>query len=119
MVWWLFASETGSGSRKPASASTSVDLAAAVRFTGTQFVITNNDAFNWSNCRMEINSGIARGGYELRAPLIAARSTSTVGAMQFAKRDGERFNPISMKPNSFSIACDTPQGRGYSFGEWK
>lgn len=59
-------------------APTTPDLSAAVRFTGTQFIITNNDVFNWSNCKLEINSGIVRGGCELTAALIAARSTATV-----------------------------------------
>lgn len=112
-------SGSGAGSRQPAPRPTSIDLGAAVNFTGTQFIVTNNDTFNWLNCKLEINSGIVRGGYEMTTPLIQARTTQTIGAMQFAKSSGERFNPLSMKPNSFSIACDTPQGRGYSFGEWK
>lgn len=94
------------------------DLTAAVRFTGTQFVITNNDSFNWSNCKLEINSGWVSGGYELRTDVIGPRSTATVGAMQFAKSDGQRFNPLSMKPNSFSITCDTPKGRLSYLGGW-
>jgi hypothetical protein len=124
LFWYAFGYESRHGIGRGIPPQTKPEpenstLSAAVRFTGTQFVITNNDAFNWSNCKLEINSGIVRGGYELRAPLVAARSTSTIGASQFAKSDGERFNPFSMKPNSFSIACDTPRGRGYSFGEWK
>ncbi len=124
LFWYAFGYESrnGIGGGVPPQAQAQSEprkLGAAVRFTGTQFLISNNDAFIWSNCELEINGGIVRGGYQFTAPVIQAQSTSTVGAMQFAKSEGERFNPVSMKANSFSIACDTPQGKGHFFGEWK
>ena len=50
-------SDSGStGGTSGGSGSSSVDLSATVRFTGTQFVITNNDTFDWTNVELEINS---------------------------------------------------------------
>lgn len=96
-----------------------VDLEASIKFTGTQFIITNNDSFDWKNVELEINPGILKSGYKLNAGLISAGKTYTVGAMQFAKPDGTRFNPFSIKPQSMSISCDTPKGKGFYSGEWK
>jgi len=42
-----------------------------------------------------------------------------VGAIQFAKSDGERFNPFSHKAQSFSIWCSTPSGKSGYHGSWK
>lgn len=95
-----------------------IDLNASVRFTGTQFVITNNDSFNWTNVELEINAGVLKGGYKLNAGLMNAGETYTVGAMQFAKGDGTRFNPLMTKPQSITISCDTPEGEGFYNGKW-
>ncbi len=95
-----------------------IDLNASVRFTGTQFIITNKDSFNWRNVELEINPGLLKSGYKLNAGLMSAGETYTVGAMQFAKPDGTRFNPLSIKPQSISISCDTPKGKGFYSGKW-
>ena len=50
---------------------------------------------------------------------MVAGETYTVGAMQFAKSDGEKFNPITHKPLNFSIWCDTPKGKGFYYGSWE
>jgi hypothetical protein len=91
------------------------DLRAYVNFTGSQFVIRNDDEFDWVNVKMEINPGILRGGYSLETGRIVRGQTYTVGAMQFAKGDGTRFNPFAMKPQSFVITCD----RGFWSGGWE
>lgn len=96
-----------------------VDLGASVLFTGTQFVITNTADFDWSNCEFSINGGLVRGGYEKKEPFIRARTSYTIGAMQFAKGSGERFNPSATKPRSFQIECDTPEGQGFDYREWQ
>lgn len=96
-----------------------VDLNASVSFTGTQFVITNGDSFNWNDVELEINAGLLKGGYKLKAVLISAGQTYTVGALQFAKRGGERFNPLTIKPQSLSIFCNTSKGRGFYSGKWE
>jgi len=96
-----------------------VNLNASVRFTGTQFVITNNDTFNWRNVKLEINPGLLKSGYKLNVALIKAGETYKIGAMQFAKGDGTRFNPFLTKPQSISISCSTPKGEGFYSGGWE
>jgi len=99
--------------------SDSEELKATVRFTGTQFVITNNDAFDWTDLKMEINSGLISSGYVLRVDRMSAGETYTVGALQFAKSDGTRFNPFTTKPQNLSIWADTPHGKCFWYGGWK
>lgn len=99
--------------------TTEIDLNASVNFTGTQFVITNNDSSAWRNVEMKINSGLVAGGYVLKTDRIEAGTTYTVGAMQFAKADGTRFDPFTMKPQKFSIQGDTPKGTRWWSGGWE
>ena len=104
-------------SRKSSSVA---NLKASVRFTDTKFMITNNDVFDWTNVKMEINGGLIRGGYVLKHPVMEAGQTYTVGAMQFAKGNGERFNPFTMKPNKFDIYSRDDRGiaKGLWIGGW-
>lgn len=81
------------------------DLHGSVQLTGGQFIITNKDAFDWTDVKLEIN-----GGYVLRQPKISAGQTYQVGAMQFANSDALRFNPLSMKAQSLIICGNTPNG---------
>ena len=103
---------TGS-STTPAPKKEVVELKARVEFTGTQFVIQNNNPFDWSNVRMEVNKG-----YYYNVLKMKSLTEYTIGAAQFAKRDGTRFNPFTMKPRTFFIAADTPKGRAYYTGGW-
>jgi hypothetical protein len=109
---------SGSNSTSPSSASTMIDLDGAVRFTGTQFVITNNDSFAWSNCELEINPKTFSSGFKFALPSLAAGKTYAVGSLQFANGDGQRFNPFQFKPTSFAANCDTPKGKGTYYGKW-
>ena len=93
-------------------------LKPSVSFTGTQFILANNDNFDWTNVKFEVNSGILKGGFVLTTQRIVAGETYTVGAMQFTKGDGTRLNPFTMKPQNLSIWCDTPKGKGFWYGEW-
>jgi hypothetical protein len=81
------------------------DFKASVRFTGTQFVIANLDDLDCQNAKMEINGGIIRSGYILDGYTLEAGKTYEVGALQFAKSDGTRFNPFETKPKDFFIMC--------------
>lgn len=99
--------------------SSTVDLTARVRFTGNQIVVHNGDAFDWTNVKLEINSGLLSGGYVLNLPRMRAGEECSVGTMQFAKPNGERFNPFTHKPQKFTIWCDTMKGKGFYYGEWK
>jgi hypothetical protein len=100
--------------------STTVELNADVRFDGAQFIISNEDYFDWKNVRLEINSSGLRSGYIYRADLIKSNTTYTIGALQFAKKDGERFNPFQSKPLNFSIICELSGGKsGIYYGGWE
>jgi hypothetical protein len=91
-------------------------LKANVRFTGTQFVITNLDAFDCLESRMEVNNG-----YYLKGYTLGAGQSYTVGAAEFAKDDGTRFNSFTTKAQSFYIGCKggNELSGAYWYGEWK
>ena len=119
LVGGLF--KSGDKTEKPSTSTSAatIDLNATVRFTGTQFVIVNKDNFDWANVKLEVNSGLLKGGFVLKTQRMSAGETYTVGAMQFAKRDGTILNPFTIKPQNFSIWCDTPRGKGFWYGEWE
>lgn len=91
-----------------------VDLKASVKFDGTDFVITNNDDFDWIGVRLYVNTH-----YYAYLRTIPANETYYVMARQFAKEDGTRFNPILIKPTHFSIWCDTPEGTAWWFSMFR
>ena len=96
------------------SDSEGLDLSAKVSYDDGQFVITNNDSFDWYDVNFYLNSD-----YRLEAAVIEAYSTYTVGSMQFTKKDGTRFNPYTQKPLNMSIAADNQEGtRGWWHGSW-
>lgn len=103
--------------RKAAKAKAPVlaDVDAGMLFTGTQFVITNKNSYDWTKVKMHLNVGLLSSGYVLRVERLAAGETYTVGAAQFAKADGERFDPLTHKPQDFMIDCD----QGVFTGGWK
>jgi hypothetical protein len=93
--------------------SSSVDLNASVSFSGTQFVITNNDTFDYNNAKLEVNGDYVLKGYNLKSG-----ETYTVGIMQFADSDGNRFT-LMKKPQKFSIWCDLGNGKnGFYYATW-
>lgn len=117
VIIMLDSQSSDKGDRKASIAN----LKAEVSFTGAKFVIINNDASDWTNVKMEINGGLVRGGYTLEHPIMKAGQTYTVGVMQFAKSDGMRFNPNTMKVNKFNIYSRDYRGiaKGLWAGGWK
>jgi len=96
------------------------ELNASISLSSTQFLIANDDKFDWRNVKMEINGGILRGGYILENPTIAAGGTYVVGMGQFAKSDGTRFNPSAMKVQKFVISALDNRGQLRTWiGGWK
>ncbi len=81
-------------------------LNAEITFDGVQFIITNKDSYAWTAVKFQLNGGIVSDGYVLRCSRIEAKTTYTVGALQFAKSDGTRFNPAAVKPQSIVILAD-------------
>ena len=113
----------GSGENKETETipptSSIIDLNTSVNFTGEQFVIVNEDNFDWTDVKLEVNSGLLKGGYVLKTEKMVAGETYTVGALRFAKGDGTRLNPFIIKVLNFSIWCDTPNGQGFWYGSWE
>lgn len=88
-----------------ASCSTSsdtIDLNSSVVFSGTQFIVQNKDTFDYNDAKLEINDK-----YVLEHINIPAGQIFTVGFLNFADSDGNRFS-FAMKPQSFSIWCNLP-----------
>jgi endogenous inhibitor of DNA gyrase (YacG/DUF329 family) len=94
----------------PTSTPTSVQLNASVSFDGSQFIITNNDNFTWMNVTMYLNDD-----YQYKSPEIPP-GNYTLGAMQFTRSDGTRFNPFATKPLQLTIGCTTNTNADGIFG---
>ena len=94
-----------------------ISLNAGVWFSERQFEIKNKDNFDWLNVEMEVN----KSDFILKKDKIKAGETIIVDAVEFAKKDGTRFNPLIYKPQKFTIYCDTPTKGEYGFysGAWK
>ena len=100
--------------------SSTVRLRAEVTFPGARFVISNNDSFDWRNVKLEIMPESTEDRFNLRVPNISAGETYTVDAAEFAKEDGIRFDPYTMKPKKFWILCDAPAKKsGFYQAAWK
>lgn len=77
------------------------DFKANVKFTGTQFVISNLDDLDCQDAKLELNDN----KYTLEGYTLETGKTYEVGAAQFTKKDGTRFNPFQTKPMDFFIFC--------------
>lgn len=77
---------------------------ASVSFTGTQFVITNNDSVPYSDVRLTLN-----GIYKLKVDYFPANKVYTVGIFQFADDAGNRFK-LGMKPQKFAVSGVDSEG---------
>lgn len=112
-----------SGKKEQAQKAQVVAVDAYIHFDGTRFAITNNNDYDWTNVRFEVNSGpgLPSGGYVLKHPPMQAGNIYSVEALQFCKADGTKLNPQTTKPQNFSIFCDTPAGpaTGSWYGELK
>lgn len=101
-------------------ADESITLTATVNFDGARFIVTNaSKTQRWTDTTLAVNSRLFGGGYELNVGDVAPLGTVTAGAMQFAKPDGTRFNPIQMKPQTLNISAIVDGKRGFYYGGWK
>lgn len=81
-------------------------LKASVRFTGTQFVVTNDapvGSLDWTDVSVEVNRPDS---YAVRIPMIAGGASEAIGALRFAKADGTRFNPMQTKPQNVWVRAN-------------
>lgn len=98
---------------------------ASVNFTGTEFVISNLDKYTCQNARMQVNGDYELKGYTLESGLNSVTKSGEVtvykvGAGQFTKGDGTRFNPYATKPQNFYIGCrgSNELSSAYWYGEF-
>ena len=117
--WWVDKRATDRTERVAEDPSptdyNAAELSVSVLFDGTQFHITNRESVDWINVLLDINSGWIRSGYTYTVPIIPAGSTYSVGVLNFAKKDGTRFNPFTTKPTGIYIYCSTAIGKRSTF----
>jgi hypothetical protein len=95
------------------------ELPAKVSFTGTQFVVTNEGSAQWTDTKADVNGGILSDGFTLQIGTVEPGAKLTVGAMQFAKSDGTRFNPFQMKPQKFVLTATMNGKLAVYVGGWQ
>jgi hypothetical protein len=79
--------------------SSSKKINANVQFSATQIRITNNDSFDWTNVKMQINYK-----YIYRdISTFKAGTTSTINMTEFVDSSSNRFNPFTMKAQDFMV----------------
>ena len=105
---------------RPSDSLASVVLNPTVTFNEENFVVSNNDSFDWENVSLEILSGESGEPFRLAVAKIPARGTHTAGAAEFRRADGALFDASSAKPWRFRIRSDV-QGRpgGSYLAEWR
>ena len=95
------------------------ELDGMVSFNNLQFTVTNLNNFEWRNCKFEVNPGLFGVGYYYNAPSpLEGLNIYTIGALQFAKSNGERFNPYQLKAQRFTASCRDQSGE-LIFGYWE
>ena len=82
-------------------------LNAEVTLSGSHFIITNNDSFDWINVELQIISDYVGNDFVTMIPKISAGRKLSVRAAEFTQKDGVCFDPYTMKSQSFRIRCNT------------
>lgn len=95
--------------------ASTISLNAEVTLSGSHFIITNNDSFDWTNVELQIISDYIGNNFTAMIPKISAGQKLSVRATEFTKKDGTRFNPYMMKSQSFRIRCNTPTEENGSY----
>jgi hypothetical protein len=101
------------------AAAADPDLPAKVSFNGTQFVITNEGTSTWTGTKADVNGGFLSDGFTHDIGTVAPGAQLTIGAMQFAKSDGTRFNPFQMKPQKLVLTATMNGKLAMYVGTWK
>lgn len=93
------------------------DLNATVKYSKVAFQIINNEEENWTNCKLEMNSGLIRGGYIFKKPFFPSNQPIEIPFREFTKGDGTRFDSYETKPLNLSISCDIGDKGGFNYFE--
>jgi len=94
---------------------TTVSINAEVTLSGSLFIITNNDSFDWTNVELQIISDYIGNSFVTVIPKISKGQKLSISVTDFTKKDGTRFNPYTMKSQGFQIICDTPMKKNISY----
>lgn len=105
--------ETGPAKRKM------VPIRANVTYAGSEFTITNNDVFAWTNVVARVNYGVLNPGYTATIEKIGPGESIVVKDTRFTNADGFTLASTGDEAKAFGIWCDTPFGRGMWTAEWK
>jgi len=88
--------------------ASTISLNAEVTLSGSHFIIANNDSFDWTNVELQIISDYTGNNFITVIPKISKGQKLSVRATEFTKNNSTRFNPYTMKSQSFRIRCNTP-----------
>lgn len=100
---------------KPTATPSQLELQAEVRFSETAYQITNIEDKDWTDCKLEMNAGLIRGGYVYKVALIQSQDPLIIPFREFTKSDGTRFNSYETKPQSLSISCEVDGKHGFAY----
>jgi hypothetical protein len=92
-----------------------LDVNPSIKFTGTQFIITNINDFDWENITFSINKEELSSGYNYSYGNLAQNETLTVDAREFSSFEGMRFDTLTMKLIRFSIDVHNSSGQSGTF----
>ena len=100
---------------EPSKKPSQHELQAEIKFSEIAFQITNTEDLDWTGCRLEMNSGIIRGGYTYTTDLIPSKDPLIIPFREFTKGDGTRFNPYDTKAQNLSISCQVGGEHGFGY----
>jgi hypothetical protein len=89
------------------------DLAAGVRYEGTQFHITNNNDYPWTDVRLVLNA--YNSDYKLNVPAILPHSEFTAESNRFVNDGGTAYDSSYLYQTDFYINAVIPENQ---WGSW-
>lgn len=111
----IFTGETNTSSTSQVEEDKS-DLVGNVNFDGTLFHIRNDEAKDWKNCWISLNSDYTypNGAPTTKFDGVNAGETLDLTPGDFTLNDGTRFNAYTTMPKKVSISC----GSRFGFWQW-
>ena len=78
-----------------------------------ELTVTNKDVFDWTSVQLELNSVFRYG-----ISAIHTGESLHIQLQDFSKPDGTKFDPLTEKPTTLLITCNTPEGESKWFGSF-
>ncbi len=113
----IFGSLMSNSSEKTTTSTDTTDLEGNVIFNDFKFNVINSEDKDWNYCHFTLNKDYNYPGnsFSDKVGPIKAGETVTIPSGQFAKSDGTRFDPFSVKPQSLGLDCN----KRFGYWEWK